>query len=204
MAFNNIYQLTVYKSRIEGLDNEKLTQLAVSQAEDLSKRIDQNPNATGIEDSPLDAGHPVVKQLRDTIKRTIHNNIDSRAEEGEIWGHVLKTNESTQIHSHRNKKDWDFLGLSWVYYPLMPEGKNIGGNIVFQTQIGGIKTINKDFTPKTGDFIIFPSWLPHFTTRCTAPGYRVSISGNYRFNNEKLYDSVAHDPKSGIKKLTGF
>ena len=76
MAFNNIYQLTVYKSRIEGLDNEKLTQLAVTQAEDLSKRIDQNPNATGIEDSPLDAGHPIVKQLRQTIKRTIHNNID--------------------------------------------------------------------------------------------------------------------------------
>lgn len=204
MAFNTIYHLTVFKSRIEGLDNEKLAELAITNAEDLSKRIDQNPNATGIEDSPLEAGHPVVKQLRQTIKRTIHEHIDSRANEGEIWGHVLKQNESTQIHSHRNKKDWDFLGLSWVYYPLMPEGKNIGGNIVFQTQVGGTKTVNRDFTPKTGDFIIFPSWLPHFTTRCTAPGYRVSISGNYRFNNEKLYDNVAHDSKSGIKKLTGF
>ena len=74
MAFSNIYQLSVYKSRIEGLDNEKLSELAIQNAEDMSKRIDQNPNATGIEDSPLEAGHPVVKQLRDTIKRTIHNS----------------------------------------------------------------------------------------------------------------------------------
>ena len=86
----------------------------------------------------------------------------------------------------------------------MPEGENIGGKIVFQTQIGGTKTINKDFTPKTGMFIIFPSWLPHFTTRCTSEELRISISGNYRFNDERLYDEVGHDPKSGIKKLTGF
>ena len=53
-------------------------------------------------------------------------------------------------------------------------------------------------------FIIFPSWLSHFTTRCTSEELRISISGNYRFNDERLYDEVGHDPKSGIKKLTGF
>ena len=68
------------------MDNDKLTQLAITNAEDMSKRIDQNPNATGIEDSPLEAGDPAVKQLRQTIKRTIHEQIDSRANEGEIWG----------------------------------------------------------------------------------------------------------------------
>ena len=86
----------------------------------------------------------------------------------------------------------------------MPEGKDIGGKIIYQIQIGGIKTINKDFTPVTGNFIIFPSWLPHFTTRCTSSETRISISGNYRFTDEKLYDEVGKDPKSGIKKLTGF
>ena len=204
MGFSSIYNLTVYKSRIEGLDNKKLAELCIQQAEDIKNRIDQNPSATGYEDSPLDEKELEVRRLRETIKRTILKEIEPKAQEGEIWGHVLKTNESTQIHSHRNKKDWDFLGLSWVYYPQMPEGENIGGKIIFQTQIGGIKTINKDFTPKTGDFIIFPSWLPHFTTRCTSPELRISISGNYRFRDEKLYDEVGHDPRSGIKKLTGF
>ena len=202
--FETLYHLMVYKSRIEGLDNKKLSELALKEAENLQKRKDENPSATGFEDSPLDSNAPVVKQLRATIKRTIHQHIESRAQEGEIWAHVLRPGETTQIHSHRNKKDWDFLGLSWVYYPQMPEGENIGGKIIFQTQVGSIKTINKDFTPKTGDFIVFPSWLNHFTTRCISSEVRISISGNYRFNDERLYDKVAKDPKSGIKKLTGF
>lgn len=204
MAFENLYSLNVFTSRIEGLDNKRLAELALEEAENLEKRKSENPSATGFEDSPLDSNAPAVKQLRATIKRTIHQRIESRAQEGEIWAHVLRRGETTQIHSHRNKKDWDFLGLSWVYYPQMPEGENIGGKIVFQTQIGGTKTINKDFTPKTGMFIIFPSWLSHFTTRCTSDELRISISGNYRFNDEKLYDEVGRDPKSGIKKLTGF
>ena len=52
-------------------------------------------------------------------------------------------------------------------------------------------------------FIIFPSWLPHFTTRCSSEELRISISGNYRVS-EKKYDEVARDSRSGIKKLTGF
>ena len=202
--FENLYSLNVFASRIEGLDNKKLSELALEEAENLEKRKSENPSATGFEDSPLDHNAPAVKQLRATIKRTIHKHIDSRAQEGEMWAHVLKPGETTQIHSHRNKKDWDFLGLSWVYYPQMPEGENIGGKIVFQTQIGGTKTINKDFTPKTGMFIIFPSWLPHFTTRNEAPEPRVSISGNYVISNEKVYNEVAYDVKSNIKKITGF
>ena len=204
MGWHNLYSLNVFRARLEGVDNETLVKLCLDNANDISKRKSNNPSATGYEDSPLDENELEVRRLRETIKRTILKEIEPKAQEGEIWGHVLKTNESTQIHSHRNKKDWDFLGLSWVYYPQMPEGENIGGKIIFQTQIGGIKTINKDFTPKTGDFIIFPSWLPHFTTRCTSPELRISISGNYRFRDEKLYDEVAHDPRSGIKKLTGF
>ena len=67
-----------------------------------------------------------------------------------------------------------------------------------------LQTINKDFTPKTGMFIIFPSWLSHFTTRCTSEELRISISGNYHFRDEKLYEEVGRDPKTGIRKLTGF
>ena len=202
--FTNIYSLNVFASRLEGINNKKLSELALKQVENKGQRKEEFESGTAFEDSPLDPNAKEVKQLRATIKRTIHKHIDSRAQEGEMWAHVLKPGETTQIHSHRNKKDWDFLGLSWVYYPQMPEGENIGGKIVFQTQIGGTKTINKDFTPKTGMFIIFPSWLPHFTTRCTSEELRISISGNYRFNDERLYDEVGHDPKSGIKKLTGF
>ena len=201
--FRDLYSLQVFKSRIEGLDNKRLAELALEEAENLEKRKSEDPSATGFEDSPLDPAAPEVKQLRATIKKTIHQHIDSRLTEGEIWGHVLRTGESTQIHSHRSKQDWALLNTSWVYYPHIPQGENIGGRIVFQTQIGGHQTLNRDFDPQAGDFIIFPSWLPHFTTRNISPEVRISISGNYRLKQD-VYDEVAHDDRSGIKKLTGF
>ena len=201
--FSNLYSLNVFTSSIEGLNNKRLAELALEEAENLEKRKSEDPSATGYEDSPLDPAALEVKQLRHTIKKIMSEHIDPRLNEGEIWAHVLKRGETTQIHSHRNKKDWDLLNVSWVYYPRIPEGENIGGKIVFQTHIGSIKNINKDFTPKTGMFIIFPSWLSHFTTRCSSEEIRISISGNYRVS-EKNYDEVARDSKSGIKKLTGF
>ena len=139
----------------------------------------------------------------------MHEHIDQRLVEAEMWTHVMQPGETTMIHSHRNKLDWGFLGLSWVYYAqnIKVETsvyKNQGGKIIFQTQIGGTKTINNDFDPEPGDLIIFPSWLPHFTTRNEAPEPRVSISGNYVISNEKVYNEVAYDVKSNIKKITGF
>ena len=186
--FRNLYSLNVFKSRIEGLNNKKLTELAFG---------DQYVN------SYIDPDAPEVKQLRHTIKKDMDEHIDSRFTEGEIWSQVTRTGESIPIHSHRFKQDWDLLNVSWVYYPQIPEGENLGGRIVFQTQLGAHQTLNRDFAPRTGMFIIFPSWLPHFTTRCSSEELRISISGNYRVS-EKKYDEVARDSRSGIKKLTGF
>ena len=137
--FRNLYSLNIFKSKIEGLNNKRLAELALEEAEILEKRKDDNPSATGFEDSPMDPAAPEVRQLRHTIKNIIDEHIDTRLTEGEIWGHVLRTGESTQIHSHRSKQDWDLLNTSWVYYPQIPEGENLGGRIVFQTQLGDIK-----------------------------------------------------------------
>ena len=202
--FRNLYSLNIFYSRIEGLNNGALAELS-TQSASVSK-IDKNASSTGYEDSYLDSNNTHIKLLRDTVKRTIQKHIDPRLEEGEIWAHVLKSGETTMIHSHRNKSDWGFLGVSWVYYVHNPRTENSGGKIVFQTQIGGTKTINKDFNPKVGDLIVFPGWLPHFTTRNASPETRVSISGNYRVRreNEHKYNDIANDPNSGIKKLTGF
>ena len=206
--FRNLYSLNVFQSTIQGLDNKKLTELASGEAEDLEKRKDKNPSGTGYEDSYIDPDAPEVKQLRHTIKKVMHEHIDPRLNEAEIWAHVLRTGESTMIHSHKSKDDWGHGNISWVYYPHIPEGKNNGGKIVFQTQIGAIKTLSKDFDPEVGDFIIFPAWLPHFTTRNVSPEARVSISGNYRVEgvnyDQDMYNKVINDDRSGIKKLTGF
>ena len=201
--FRSLYNLQVFYSEIEGLDNKHLGELSLATAQ---TKIDDQASATGYEDSPINENDNEIRKLRQTVRKIMSQHIDQRLEEGEIWAHVLKSGETTMIHSHRNKSDWGFLGVSWVYYVYNPTDKNSGGKIVFQTQIGGTKTINQDFDPKAGDLIIFPSWLPHFTTRNVSPETRISISGNYRVRreNEHRYNDIANDPNTGIRKLTGF
>ena len=93
-----------------------------------------------------------------------------------------------------------------MYYATNNPNTDLGGRIIFQTQLGGVKTVNKTWQPKPGDLIIFPSWLPHMTTHNMSPDKRVSISGNYKISSlpEAYYNEVAYDTNSNIKKLTGF
>ena len=66
MAFSNIYSCNVWRSRIEGIDNEKLAELCMAQA---NFRKDKNVSATGYEDSPIDGLDPEMVKLRGTIKK---------------------------------------------------------------------------------------------------------------------------------------
>jgi hypothetical protein len=198
-VFKNLYSLNVFYTSLEGINNEALV--------DLSIQSRQNHVEKGKENTPLlDANNTHIKLLRDSVKRIIHKEIDSRLEEKELWAHVTKSGETIQIHNHKNNSDWGCLAVSWVYYSRNPYDENGGGKIVFQTQIGGTKTINRDFVPKEGDLIIVPGFLQHFTTTNPSPITRVSISGNYRIpeDNKLRYTEIVNDPKSGIKKLTGF
>ena len=235
----------MFHCNIEGIDNEELVKVCVEAS--TQKKVSQKSN-TGYTDVPVDGANKEIKKLRKTIKKVMHEHIDHRLVEAEMWTHVLQPGETTMIHTHRNKLDWAFLGLSWVYYAKNiqteidwvlspdlddaqvkslfldeasgipttgqdaslkddwpePRPYNFSGKIIFQTQIGGTKVINYDVDPKPGDFIVFPSWLPHFTTRNDGSEPRVSISGNYYIQNEKVYNEAAYDAKSNIKKLTGF
>ena len=54
----------------------------------------------------------------------------------------------------------------------------MGGKIVFQTHIGAIKTISRDFSPSVGDFIIFPSWAAHSVDPNQDKDDRIVTAGN--------------------------
>ena len=199
--FKPIYHLNVFYTQLEGLDNEGLAKECNSLFENEREMI-ETQNA----DRRLDGNNVHVKALREAVDKVIKKEIDHRLVEGEIWAHVLRQGDTTMIHTHRNKKDWALLDTSWVYYATNNPNTHLGGRIIFQTQIGGVKTIHKDWQPKPGDLIIFPSWLPHFTTHNMSPDLRVSISGNYKISSlpEQYYNEVAYDTETGIKKLTGI
>jgi len=200
-VFKPIYHLNVFYTQLEGVDN-------VGLAEVCNSIFDNERQMTEIQNSErrLDGDNEHVKKLRKSVGEVIKKEIDHRLVEGDMWAHVLRQGDTTMIHTHRNKKDWALLDISWVYYATNNPNTHLGGRIVFQTQVGGVKTVHKDWQPKPGDLIIFPSWLPHFTTHNMSPDIRVSISGNYNISSlpEPYYNEVAYDANTNIKKLTGL
>ena len=80
--FKQLYQLNVFRSHIEGLDNKHLAKISIESAD---QKIDSQASATGYEDSPIDANDTQILRLRKTVKKIMHEHIDQRLEEGEIW-----------------------------------------------------------------------------------------------------------------------
>lgn len=89
----------------------------------------------------------------------------------EIWGHIVKPGEQTMIHTHHESNS---VGLSWVYYPHMPENS---GNLVFICNTDQ-QRIMWEIKSKPNTVYLFSRDILHFTPRNSSKETRVSISGN--------------------------
>ena len=120
------------------------------------------------------------------------------------WSTITKKGEQHHVHNHPNSI------FSLVFY-VRSEGEK-SGNLKFEYESRlnekwdfsySIKNYNSfnssglTYTVKTGDIIIFPSWLFHKTTENTTDKDRIIIGANY-FVNGTLGTSKNVD-KIGIK-----
>ena len=159
---NNEYHL-------EGIDNSQLEKECL---ENQHKKLDTNPLKSLYEDSVIPESEAVDKLLFE-VNYTIKKNIDPFLGLDGLWAHILHPNQSTMIHSHENQSPQN--GVSWVYYVKAPDGC---GNLVFDFNVH-TKNFCVSFKPSVGSLILFPSWMPHYTTRNVSNETRISISGNH-------------------------
>jgi hypothetical protein len=163
-----------YTTKLEGIDIEQVN-------EDVLKRrgmkLDDNPGNTFAEDSyypETEACKNLIKKVDEIIQKEINESFETYNQ----WAHILEPNESTMIHTH------DSPGipphLSWVFYS---KTDNNCGNIVWQSTVHN-KFFSMEHTPKVGELIIFPNWMPHFTKKNNSGNIRISISGNARPVND--------------------
>ena len=75
--------------------------------------------------------------------------------------------------AHEGCGDIIFHDPAWVAKSMM-----IGGNTTFP-----IKGTKQKISPKTGDLILFPSWLPHWTEPNETNEDRIIVSFNFDFGN---------------------
>ena len=160
-----------FTTTLEGIDNDAINELVLKRKD---MKLDDDPGNTFAEDSYLPIDQEPVKKLLNEVDTVIQKNINMDFETYNQWAHILEPLESTMIHTHDNPGVPPHL--SWVYYTKTDDKC---GNIVWQGTVHN-KFFSMEHTPKVGELIVFPNWMPHFTKKNNSGNIRISISGNAR------------------------
>ena len=168
------------------------TQIIADVLEERDIKINFGSEDSSIEDSFLPKT-PAVNLLLEKIDNVIQSINPYLLMGDEAWTHLVEPEQSTMFHTHQDPGP---PGLSFVYWVNFPKNS---GDFVGIIQIDKYRHFHK-VIPSEGDLIIFPTYLPHTTSRNCSKEIRISISGNYyppldklkevRTNPSKLFNYI--------------
>ena len=145
--------------------------------------------------------------LDERMKNYIENivEVDDKFIMTQSWSTIAKKGESHPIHDHPN------VMFSLVFY-VSSEGKK-SGNFVFDLEpcrlrerwnfsfkVKNYNTFNSntwEYEVSTGDLIIFPAWMYHYTRENTTNNDRIIVGANYFIDG--VVGSTKGVDKIGIK-----
>lgn len=160
-----LISLTAYTTQLEGIDNNKLTEIILSS------------NKAYREDILLPDA-PEIKNLIVQIKEALFRYTNKRYILDEIWGLILKQGQSVMAHSHKsNTHLFPEEYYSVAYYPSVPEGS---AELLFMAPYCNSMETITSVSPKEGMLVVFNSFVPHMTARHSPAESRIVISGNLR------------------------
>ena len=152
---------------IDGIDNDKLIQEVL---ENQDTKLDGDPTQSHFEDSVV-LDTETSAHLLYEVDCIIKKNVDPFLKQDGHWAHIIHPHQSTMYHNHMKSG----LGVSWVYWLKYPE---YSGKLIFDFNILDFR-VSLGFEPKVGTLLLFPTWIPHYTTRNVSNDTRISISGNH-------------------------
>ena len=168
------------------------TQIIADVLEERDIKINFGSEDSSIEDSFLPKT-PAVNLLLEKIDNVIQSINPYLLMGDEAWTHLVEPEQSTMFHTHQDPGP---AGLSFVYWVNFPKNS---GDFVAIVQIDTYRHFHK-VIPSEGDLIIFPTYIPHTTSRNCSKETRISISGNYyppldklkevRTNPSKLFNYI--------------
>jgi len=165
-------------SRHNLLNEVNNTQIIADVLEERDIKINFGFEDSSIEDSFLPKT-PAVNLLLEKIDNVIQSINPYLLRGDEAWTHLVEPEQSTMFHTHQDPGP---PGLSFVYWANFPKNS---GDFVGIVQIDKYRHFHK-VVPSEGDLIIFPTYLPHTTSRNCSKEIRISISGNYYPPLDKL------------------
>ena len=95
----------------------------------------------------------------------------------QTWLNIRYPNSVTYLHSHKSNV------LSFIYYIKCPENS---GNLIFRNPVNLCAESNHQspfvnhfsYSPKDGDLLMFPSWIPHEVDRNNTSMNSTNIAGD--------------------------
>ena len=180
---------------LKGIDNE---QLAKDIIENKHLRLDNNPKKSHYEDtflpdtvecrkllSMIDYEVKKINPYLTILKEDRMGPNHSLAFVG-AWSLILEPGQSTVYHEHDLNLDQRFHGfrdgIAFVYYVTYPENS---GDLIFCVETLK-RRIMLPVKPVVGNLVMFPTYLPHLTLRNESNERRISVSGNYFPDREKM------------------
>tara|TARA_R110002012_G_scaffold178387_3_gene343493 strand:+ start:417 stop:1022 length:606 start_codon:yes stop_codon:yes gene_type:complete len=165
------------------VDNEQIKKDAIEKSDN---KLDFNAMDPSVEDVVLPKT-PAINLLLEKIDNVIQSINPYLLMGDEAWTHLVEPEQSTMFHTHQDPGP---AGLSFVYWANFPKNS---GDFVAIVQVDTFRHFHK-VIPNEGDLIIFPTYIPHTTSRNLSKERRISISGNYYPPLNKL-NEVRTNPK---------
>ena len=184
--------------QLEGIDNKQLFKDII---ENKDKKNDPNYKEIVLPDADEETILPDTIESKKLLNM-VHNEImkiNKYFIAFDWWAHILEPGQSTLYHSHEKLGFRD--GISWVYYVNCTEKS---GDIVLN--VNALKRkLQLPISPIAGNLLLFPTHVPHYVRRNVSEETRISVSGNYFPDNEKLneFSKEIHEGRSNYFYYVG-
>lgn len=174
----NLVLIDVLKTKIVGIDNQKLINEILSTHGDIDENYLKDKHHTYYEDKRYPFGQVESEKLIDNLTQVVSIALNKEMVLDEIWTLTLEHGQSVAAHSHKSNshmKPEEYFSIA--YYPSAPENS---ADLIFLITAGNTIENSIVIKPKTGDLVIFNSYLMHMTNRHRNKEHnRIVISANF-------------------------
>lgn len=173
-----LLSIRVIKSSLS-VDNSALLEEITKYSRDIDKQFLENEYSTRYtyyEDKAYPFGHKECDNFIKAVESKVSSILNREMKVTDIWSLTLEKGQSIAAHSHKlNTHLYPEEYFSISYYPQADEDS---ADLIFMVNACNTLETNVPIKVKTGDLLIFNSYLMHMTNRHTGDRERIVISAN--------------------------
>lgn len=161
------------------IDNEALLKEIKSHSRDIDTQFvvdEYSTHYTYYEDKAYPFGHKESDNFIKVIEDKVSSALNKKMKVTDIWSLTLEKGQSISAHSHKlntHLHPEEYYSIS--YYAQAEEDS---ADLIFMLAACNTLETNVPIKVKTGDLLIFNSYLMHMTNRHTGTKERIVISAN--------------------------